>query len=175
MKTQKSSIKTFSDKELAESIVFPTKQTKKQRETDTQAIQKLREKALEKRSDEANLMFQLLQLKFRIEDYIQKPDYEKQLSFGYFLRAYVDLVSNKQKEFAEEIDIKPTELSQLLNGHRKPPYGFVIRLEIHSNNAISAMYWNRLIEKENEFELMNDKEMWREQRRHVKSRLRVKI
>ena len=175
MKTNKSTTQTFTDQELAESLVFPSRQTKKQREADAQAIQKLREKAMEKRSDETNLMFQLLQLKFRIEDYIQKPDYEKQLSFGYFLRAYVDLVSNKQKEFAQEIDIKPAELSQMLNGHRKPPYGFVIRLEIHSNNAISAIYWNRLIEKENEYELMNDKDIWREQRKHVKSRLRVKI
>lgn len=175
MKAQKSKINTISDNELAESLVFPTRLTDKQRQADASAIQKLREASVEKRSDETQLILKLLQLKFKIEDYLNKPAHDKQLSFGYFLRTYVDLVSQKQKEFAQAINIKPAELSQILNSHRKPPYGFVIRLEIHSNKAISALYWNRLIEKENEFELINDKEIWREQRKHVKSRLRVKI
>lgn len=175
MKTEKSKINTLSDKELAESLVFPTRLTKKQRQADALAILKLREGVVDNKADETQLILQLLQLKFKIEDYLKKPTHEEHLPFGYFLRAYVDLVSIKQKEFAHAINIKPAELSQILNSHRKPPYGFVIRLEIHSNKAISALYWNRLLEKENEFELINDKEVWKEQRKHVKSRLRVKI
>lgn len=175
MKSQKNNLNTFSDKELAESFVLPSKQTDKQRLSDARAIQKLREKATESRSDENALIFQLLQLKFRMEDYLKSSSYDIQLSFGYFLREYVLLVSKKQKDFAQEISIKPTELSQIINSHRRPPYGFVIRLEIHSNSAISAISWNRLLEKENEFELIHNKSIWKEERKHVKSRLRVKV
>lgn len=175
MKTYKRKVKTITDNELAESLVFPVSLTEKQRQADTLAIQKLREESAIKSSNETRLTLQLLQLKFKIEEYLKKSTHEEQLSFGYFLRAYVDLVSHKQKEFATAIDIKPAELSQIINSHRKPPYGFVIRLEIHSNKAISALHWNRILEKENEYALINDKQIWREQRKHVKSRLRIKI
>ncbi len=175
MKTVKNNFNTYTDKELVESFVLPSKQSDKQRLSDTKAIQKLREKVIEERSDETALIFQLLQLKFRMEDYLKSSSYNEKLSFGYFLREYVLLVSKKQKEFAQEISIKPTELSQIINSHRRPPYGFVIRLEIHSNSAISAISWNRLLEKENEFELIHNKSIWKEERKHVKSRLRVKV
>jgi transcriptional regulator with XRE-family HTH domain len=175
MKTKNTSFDKFSDKELAESFVFPSKRTDEQRQNDSIAIKKLRDESIHKGSDETKMIFQLLQLKYNMEDYIRKATYDEHMSFGSFLKKYVHLANRKQKDFAEEIGMKATELSQIINRHRKPPYGFVIRLEIHSNSAISAICWNRLIEKENEFELMNDKNIWNRERKHVKSRLDIRI
>ena len=104
-----------------------------------------------------------------------KTTYDEDLTFGFFLKEFVNLVNKKQKEFAEAINIKPAELSQIINSHRKPPYGFVIRLEIHSNSTISAISWNRVIEKENEYELINDKNIWKKELKQVKSRIGIRI
>jgi hypothetical protein len=38
---------------------------------------------------------------------------------------------------------------------------------------ISAINWNRLIDKENEFELINDKNIWNKELKHVKSRIQI--
>ncbi len=175
MKTQEKSFDKYSAKELAESYVFPVERSENQSKDDSIAIQKLREDSARNRTADTKMVFQLLQLKYKIEDYIKRSTYEEDLSFGFFLKEYVKLVNRKQKEFAKEIDMKPTELSQIINRHRKPPYGFVIRLEIHSNSVISAVNWNRLIEKENEFELINDKNIWKRELKHVKSRIPISI
>ena len=160
-------------KELAESFVFPAERTSEEMKSDSEAIQKLRRDSSVNQNDEVALTLQLLQLKYRIEDYVQKNTYDEKLTFSHFLKEYVLLANKKQKAFAQEIDMKPTELSQILNNHRKPPYGFVIRLEIHSNKTISALSWNRLIEKENEYELIHDKNIWLEESKHVKSTIRL--
>jgi len=175
MKSQGNNLKYYTDEELAESFIFPYEQTEEDLKATSIAIKKLREDSDKTKTAESKMIYQLLQLKYKIEDYIKKATYDEQMSFGHFLKEYVNLVNRKQKEFAEEIDIKPTELSQIINRHRKPPYGFVIRLEIHSNRAISAINWNRLIEKENEYELINDKNIWNKERKHVKSRIQVRL
>ncbi len=160
-------------KELAESFIFPVSRTSEEIKADSEAIQKLRKESSENQKDDVSITLQLLQLKYRIEDYVQKNTYDEKLTFSHFLKEYVLLANKKQKAFAQEIDMKPTELSQILNNHRKPPYGFVIRLEIHSNKTISALSWNRLIEKENEYELIHDKDIWLQESKHVKSTIRL--
>ena len=175
MKSQGDNFKKYTDEELAESFIFPIDQTVEDKKATSIAIKKLREVSDKNKTVESKMIYQLLQLKYKIEDYIKKATYDEQMSFGFFLKEYVNLVNRKQKEFSEEIDIKPTELSQIINRHRKPPYGFVIRLEIHSNRTISAINWNRLIEKENEFELINDKNIWNKELKHVKSRIQISL
>jgi hypothetical protein len=48
-----------------------------------------------------------------------------------------------------------------------------IRLEIHSNNAIPATYWFKLVQKQKEFELKTDKELRRRENKFVHRRLAV--
>ncbi len=72
MKTTRNKFKEYSDKELAESFVFPSYQTEEQRQDDSIVIQKLREESSKNRTEETTMMLQLLHLKYKIEDYIKK-------------------------------------------------------------------------------------------------------
>ena len=57
-------------------------------------------------------------LKFQMEDYL-KNDSEKLIPFGQFLRAFLEQVDIKQKQFANYIGLRPSNFSKLLSGERK--------------------------------------------------------
>lgn len=80
-------------------------------------------------------------------------------------------MNRQDKQFAAEIDIKPAVISQYLNNHRKPPEKFVIRLELHSNGMIPALAWFKLLQKGNEYEIMTDVGIRKEESKHIKNRL----
>lgn len=124
-------------------------------------------------SEEDRLSLNILQLKFQLEDYILNKEFSPELTFGYFLKRYVDLLHIKRKQFSEDISINETLLSQFINQHRTPPDYMAIRLEIHSNNSIPAIYWFKLVEKQREHELKTDKELRRKENKHVRRRLAV--
>lgn len=171
MKTQKISSKRA--EELAEAIVFPVTLTPSQKKEARKQLAIARKKSREKMSDDDRLSLQVLQLKFQLEDYIQNKEFHPDLTFGHFLKKYVDLLQVKRKDFADEISIDETLLSQFINQHRMPPDYITIRLEIHSNNSIPALYWFKLVEKQREFELKTDKELRRKENKFVHRRLTV--
>lgn len=57
-----------------------------------------------------------------MEDYLNADTFDENFYFGYFLKEYIQRLEKKSKEFAEEINIDPTELSQVINKHRKPRF-----------------------------------------------------
>lgn len=127
------------------------------------------------------LLTQLLQLKFFIEDYIHNYNGDQQavlntqetLFFGGFLKEYIQRIEKKNKEFAEEIDVKATELSLIINKRRKPTDKIIYRLEIHSNNLFPAKLWFRVLEKDREIELMRNRDIIERERKHVRKTLAV--
>src|ERR1035437_282655 len=155
MKTTKL-LKKYAPKELAESFVFRTKLTAKEKKESDITLHELRKRVQEQTTSKQKLLSHLLQLKYQIEDYSKNATYDANRSFGYFLREYLKPLNKKNKEFASDIDIDETELSQILNQHRKPADKFIIRLEIHSNKTIPAITWFRLLEKEKEHEILTD-------------------
>jgi plasmid maintenance system antidote protein VapI len=116
-----------------------------------------------------------MQFKFEIEDYLNSKSFNPELTFGYFLKAYVDLQNKKRKSFAQEIDIDETELSQFINRHRTPNDNIIIRLEIHSNNSIPAVTWYKLIEKEREHQIRTNKVIRQQEKKYVTNKLPVHI
>ncbi len=174
MKTKKLSTK-LTPEELAEAIVFPVtipQARKKEASEQLAAARKERQKEL---TDGDRLSLNVLQLKFQLEDYIQQNEFNPDLNFGYFLKQYVDLLQIKRKQFAEEISIDETLLSQFINQHRTPPEYIAIRLEIHSNNTIPATYWFKLVEKQREHELKTDKGLRRREIKNVHRILKVNV
>ena len=114
-------------------------------------------------------------VRFRIERSLENKTYDPAMTFGHFLKQYVDELEIKQKEFADQIGIDETLLSQLINGHRMPPDYLVIRLEIHSNNDIPADCWYKLVEREKGHFIRTDKEIRKIQAKYVRTgRLRQK-
>jgi len=103
----------------------------------------------------------------RIDSYLATKKYDPAMSFGYFLKEYIDKLELKRKDFAAQIGIDETQLSQLINGHRLPPDYMPIRLEIHSNNRIPAGHWYKLVTMEKEHYIKTDMEIRKKQRKYV--------
>ena len=172
MKTKRHSTKPTPE-ELAEAIVFPVTLSHVQKKEAKEQLAAARKEGQKEMTEDDRLSLNVLQLKFQLEDYIQNKEFSPELTFGHFLKQYVDLLHVKRKQFADEISIDETLLSQFINQHRTPPEYMAIRLEIHSNNSIPATYWFKLVEKQREYELETDKELRRKENKNVHRKLAV--
>ncbi len=162
--------KKHTDRQLAEAYIYPVENSRVN-EKEERDYWELRKKRYEERSPEQVVFANILQLKFEMEDYINNANYNREANFGTFLKGYIDGLGKMNKEFADEIDIKPTELSQLINNHRNPNNEILVRLELHSNNTIPAVLWYKLMEKQKEQYIMNNAELRKAESKHVKGRL----
>jgi hypothetical protein len=81
------------------------------------------------------LRAKLMQLKLRMENYLQKRVYDHQNHFALFLETYVDTMYAKRSEFAKAINVTPVFLSQVTNNHREPKEEFILKLMIHSEKV----------------------------------------
>jgi hypothetical protein len=165
-----------SAKDLAESFVFPVKLSTKQQKAADLQLAEARQKVRAKMTAAEKLTGRLMGLKFRMEDYFRAEKPNKEHSFGYFLKLYIELLDMKRRGFAEEIGIDETLLSQLINQRRTPPDYIPIRLELHSNNSIPAEYWFRVIEKDREGAmLLNKAAMRKKEMRYVTGGISVRL
>lgn len=175
MKSLKDIEKELTPEEIAESYVFPGTKDKKEREQALDAYRDFRKKITSKQSAKSKLIAELLQLKFLIEDYIATDTYNAIYHFGYFLKEYISRIERNNKEFAGEIDVAPTELSQVINKHRRPTEKLIFRLELHSNRNFPALLWFKILEKERAYELKHDKRIIDSEKKHVKKKLEFSI
>ncbi|MBE2290755.1 MAG: hypothetical protein IAE95_14470 [Chitinophagaceae bacterium] len=159
--------KAHSNRELAMAYVFPADRDKAAEED----FWAKRREQLTKQPRGESIFSNIMQLKFRMEDYLRSEHYDSALSFGYFLKAYIFGLGKKNIDFAGEIGIQPAELSQLIHNHRNPKQEILVRLEIHSNNNIPAIMWYRLLEKHKAHQLMSDVALRKSERKHVKKHL----
>ncbi len=159
----------FTSEELADAFMFPVegKMTNEERKEERDFLEQ-RRKAFLNLSPEQKIYSKLLQLKFHLEDYIKKEDFDEKYNFGYFLREYVERLNKKDKEFADEVGVTPAVLSQYINNHRKPKDEFVIRLELHSNGLLPAIDWFRLIQKDKEHEIITNMALRQKEKKFVK-------
>lgn len=173
--SQKKSRNEKSPGELASSFVFPVKLSEKQKKEAAAQLELARKERRLAATDKDKLISGLLSLRFQLEDYINGNTFNPDLSFGYFLGEYVGLLEKKRKVFAEEISIDETLLSQLINLKRDPPDYVTVRLELHSNRAIPADYWYRLVEKKKEHFIKTDKSIRKKEKQFVQNKLNVHI
>jgi transcriptional regulator with XRE-family HTH domain len=171
MKSYKEIEKKYKPEEIAESYIFPNDLDSLQRAQSLEIFQNWRKNKESNRSTKSKLITKLLQLKFVMEDYIMQNEYKEGFDFSYFLVQYISRLEIKKKEFAQEIDVDPTELSQIINKHRSPNEKFIIRLEIHSNKNFPAIIWFKVIEKERTFHLQNDTKLRQSESKHVRSKV----
>jgi plasmid maintenance system antidote protein VapI len=162
-------IKEHTPEELAEAFVFPVKLTKKQQKEAAEHLAAARKKSQAEMTEETKNSLRLYHLRSRIEEYLdnKKEAFNPELTFGFFLKRYVELLEKKRKDFADEISIDETLLSQLINNHRMPPDYITIRLEIHSDKIIPATYWIRLVEKQRLHEIESNEELRKKEKKFV--------
>lgn len=169
---QETSFSNFTNEELVDAFVFPNDKTLTAKEKKYESdIWINRRSQFESRTPNQKIYSKLLQLKFQLEDYAYTNHYKKALNFGYFLNEYVTRQDKKDRQFANEVDVTSSVLSQYINNHRKPKDEFVIRLELHSNGMIPAISWLKIIQKDKEHEIMNNQELRNEESKHVKNRV----
>ena len=162
--------KKYTASELAEAFVFRSKLSGKQKMEAAKQLKEARAKINASISDEERMQASITQLRFQMEDYVKSYNYNKDLSFAYFLRRYIKLRYKSNKQFAKDIQIDETELSQILNNHRAPSEKTIIRIEIQS--TIPALYWYKLVEKQKEHELETDTVLRERESKYVKNQLK---
>jgi len=134
-----------------------------------------RKRTQKEMSEQDRLELNMLHVRFQIENYLSGKEYDPQLTFGFFLKEYIEVLGVKRKVFAEAISIDETFLSQLINMHRLPPDYLVIRLEIHSNNLVPADYWLKLVEKQKQHMIKTDTAMRKKEQKYVLSRIAIAV
>ncbi len=141
--------------------------SKKQKINDGKALMEARLNRMKNLSEDQIIKAKLLQLKLRMEEYIETPVYKEDNSFTEFLKLYIDTVYNKRIHFASDIDIKPVLLSQILNKHRAPKEEFILRLMIHSEKtyknicSFNEKTWFQVYFLEKIGETMSNQDKWR--------------
>ncbi len=163
----------YTPEEIADGFILPVKLTAKQREEAARELAEHREKRRAEMTEAEKLNIKLLQLKFRLEDYIKSDGYDPRFTFGYFLEEYLRLTNRKKKEFAGDIQIHETQLSQMLKNRRDPSESMMVRLELHSNNVIPAVDWFKLLEKEKEYQIRTDSALRDRESRFVRRSLQM--
>ncbi len=156
--------------------------SKKERIADSKSLMEARLKRMNNLSEDQIIKAKLLQLKFRMEEYIKKPKYEEHNYFTEFLKLYIDTIYSKRIHFAKDVNIKPVLLSQVLNNHREPKEEFILRLMIHSEKTyknISTFHekiWFQVYFREKICETMANQDKWRpDVEKHVNISNLIKI
>jgi addiction module HigA family antidote len=116
----------------------------------------IRSKVAETPKDE-RIKISLFGLKYQIEDYLHSDP--KSIPVGSFIKKFIKLIEIKQIDFANYLEIRPSNLSKILNGERRLTIELAVILEKLSN--IDAELWLR-IQNQNEIrkiEKSNPKDM----------------
>lgn len=158
----------YTDKQLAEAHIFPSELSLEQQKKGDKEFSNFRLNRLKNMSDEDRYYARIMQLKFMMEDYFKSNQYNIKYTFSHFLKEYIHSINKKNNEFSKEINLHVTQLSRLLNNKEEPNKKILFRLEIHSNNWIPALYWYRIIEKQKEQEIINDKILRASERKNVR-------
>ena len=153
--------------ELDGDVFIGVELTPAEKKEASRILAEAREKSKKEMTEEVRVSLIQFGMRGRIDDYLATEKYDPAKSFGCFLKEYVDKIGTKRKDFAEQIGIDESLLSQLINGHRLPPDYITIRLEIHSGNRIPAGHWYKLITMEKEHYIKTDKEIRKKQRKFV--------
>ena len=159
--------KEHSLKDLAESYVFPDVATGKERDDILNAFREFRKQKADSQLPESKSKNRLLQLKFLMEDYLVSSRFEERYDFGFFLDQYINCLEMTHTDFAKDIDVGASTISQIIGKHRKPTDKIILRLHIHSNKNFPVLLWYRLLEKEKMNQLEKDKSILEEERKYV--------
>ena len=153
----------------------------KARKADSQELMKARLERMNNLSEDDIVRAKLVQLKLKMQDYLKQPVYKDYNFFTDFLSSYIDTVYSKRSNFANDIDITPVRLSQVLNNHREPHDEFMLRLMVHSEKTYQNVCdfpqktWYQVYYQEKICDTILSEDEWRpEVEKHVKMKYNKK-
>jgi hypothetical protein len=165
-----SKTKKISGKELAEAYVFPSRLAPSEKKKEENEFSRFRIQRIKNMTEEERHFSRIMQLKYVMEDYANSNEYNEHYTFSYFLNEYLHSLNKNKTAFSKEISLHSAQLSRLLNDKDGPSERIMVRLEIHSNNVISAIDWYRVYEKQKEWALLKNKQIRKEESKHVNNK-----
>ena len=140
--------KKYTSRELAEAHILSSGKSAREEKQADKEFSAFRGTRLAVMSPKEQLYSRIMQIKFSMEDYISSNSYNSNYTFGHFLNEYIHTLRKGKTDFSKEISIHPTQLSRLISNRDEPKERIFVRLEIHSHNAIPAVTWYRIREKQ---------------------------
>lgn len=113
--------------------------SKADKKKDSKDLMEARRIRMANLSQQDILRAKLMQLKLQMDEYLSSSEDNKTYQFTSFLQTYIETIYDKQQEFAQDLDITPVSLSQILNNHREPKEEFLKKLMIHSERVFKAI------------------------------------
>jgi len=141
--------------------------SEKERESEAVALMEARIRKMKGLSGADITRARLIQLKLKMEDYLAKSSYDKGNYFSEFLRIYIDTIYSKRGIFADDIDITPIQLSQVINNHREPNEEFLKKLMVHSEKMFQNVCefkpqtWYQVYYREKLTNTLSTQDTWR--------------
>ena len=138
-----------------------------EKESESVKLMQARLDRMKNLSKEQIMHAKLLQVKLKMETYLKQPVYDNHNHFTNFLRLYIDSIYSKHCEFADDINITPVLLSQVINNHRAPKDEFIMKLMIHSEKVFNKICdfqkktWFQVYFQEKICDTMSNQEKWR--------------
>lgn len=133
---KKNSNRVENDPEFGVDSRYPSK---KVRDEESIALLEARLERLKSLSPEQIIHAKLMQLKLRMEVFLEQHDGSASDKFTDFLESYIDAVYSKRSSFAKDINVTPVNLSQVINNHREPTQEFLFKLMIHSEKVYESV------------------------------------
>lgn len=121
--------------EWAEFGVDSRYKSREEQKADSIALMEARLERMKNLPKEQIIRARLMQLKIKIERFLREPVSDNVNHFTAFVAAYIDVLYAKRSEFADDINVTPVYLSQVINNHREPNEEFILKLMIHSEKA----------------------------------------
>ena len=166
--------KKLTDEEIVERYVIPEEVSEAERHLVEEEFGSIRMNMLKERSEQQQLLSELMRMKLLIKDYLKTSMYNEAFSFANQLQAYIKVIDRPKKVFAGEIDIHPTRLSRILSGKENPNIELVYRLEKHGGQLIPAIYWWKLHARQLEYLIQKDEQKRLEESHKVKNHLKFR-
>ena len=161
--------KTYSDEEIADSMLIPADLTEAEKKKANKELMEFRLKLIREQTDEQRIFSELMRFKYLMEDYVNKETYTEEKNFGKQLEEYVRILKRTKKKISEDLGVHYTRLSRIINGREEPNIELTFRLEKHSGELIPALLWWKLITKKQEYYIKIDKQTRKKEGAKVKN------
>lgn len=106
-----------------------------EQKSDSIALMESRLERMRNLPKEQIIRARLMQLKLKMERFLKEFSSDDRNHFTEYVAAYIDTLYSKRGEFADDINVTPVYLSQVINHHREPNEEFILKLMIHSEKA----------------------------------------
>lgn len=165
--------KTYSEEEIADSMLIPKDMTQEELEASNGELRAFRLKLMRERTEQQRIYTELLRFKYLMEDYIKDQPFSQEKSFGKHLEEYVRILKRTKKRLSEDLDIHYTRFSRIVNDREEPNVELLYRLEVHSGQMIPAVYWWKLVSKKQEFLIKQDLNTRAKESKKVKNAIAI--